>query len=50
MLLVFDRGVFELDLRNRDQFEWFGDRHGGNFGTDLFGEVDSLLDGLRGEV
>src|SRR6516162_7782390 len=29
--------------------EWFGDRHGGDLGTDLFGEEDSLLDGLGGE-
>jgi len=30
--------------------EWFGDRHGGDLGTDLLGEEDALLDGLGGEV
>jgi hypothetical protein len=30
--------------------EWFGDRHGGNLGTDLLGKENSLFDGLGGEV
>ena len=30
--------------------EWFGDRHGGDLGTDLFGEADGLLDGFGGEI
>ena len=30
--------------------EWFGDRHGGDLGTDLLGEEDGLLDGLGGEI
>ena len=50
MLLVLDRSVFELDLRNRDQLEWFGDRHGGNLGPDLFGEADALLDRFGSEI
>jgi hypothetical protein len=29
---------------------WFGDRHSGNLGTDLFGEEDALLDGFGGEI
>src|SRR6516162_3991100 len=47
---VFDRGVFELARGNREKMEWFGDRHGGNLGTDLLGEEDALLDGFGGEV
>jgi hypothetical protein len=27
-----------------------GDRHGGDFGTDLLGEEDALLDGFGGEI
>jgi len=30
--------------------ERLGDRHRGNFGTDLFGEKNALLDGLGGEI
>src|SRR5580704_8035933 len=30
--------------------EWLGDRQGGNLGTDLLGEKDTLLDGLDREV
>src|SRR5215472_15246742 len=30
--------------------EWFGDRHGGDLGTDLLGEEDALLDGFSGEI
>jgi hypothetical protein len=30
--------------------EWFGDRHSGDLGTDLFGEKNALLDGLGGEI
>jgi hypothetical protein len=30
--------------------EWLCDRNGSNLGTDLFGEADTLLDGLGGEV
>ena len=30
--------------------ERFGDRQGGNLGTDLLGEEDRLLDGLGGEI
>jgi hypothetical protein len=50
MLLVFDRGVFELARRDREQMERLGDRHGGNLGADLLGEEDALLDGLGGEI
>ena len=50
VLLVFDRGVFELARRDREQMEWLGDRHGGNLGTDLLGEEDALFDSLGGEV
>src|SRR6516165_4616044 len=50
VFLVFDRGVFELDLLDREQMEWFGDRHGGDLGTDLSGKEDSLLDGLGSEI
>src|SRR5215468_6411098 len=50
VLLVFDRGVFELARGNREKMEWFGDRHGGDLGTNLFGEEDALLDGLGGEI
>ena len=41
---------FELDLLDREQLEWFGNRYGGDLGTDLFGEEDALLDGLGGEI
>src|SRR5580704_15159513 len=50
MLLVFDRGVFQLARCDRDQLEWLGDRHGGNLGTDLLGEGDTLLNGLGREI
>jgi hypothetical protein len=50
MLFIFDRGVFELARRDRDQMERLGDRQGGNLGTDLLGEEDALLDGFGGEV
>jgi len=50
VFLVFDRSVFELDLRNRDQLEWFGDRHGGDLSTDLLGEEHALLDRFGGKV
>ena len=50
MLLVFDRGVFQLARCDRDQVEWLGDRHGGNLGTDLLGEGDTLLNGLGREI
>jgi hypothetical protein len=30
--------------------ERFGDRHGGDFGTDLLGEEDALLDGFGSEI
>jgi hypothetical protein len=44
-------GVYSSWLRlDREQMEWFRDRHGGNLGTDLFGEKDSLLDRLGGEI
>jgi hypothetical protein len=50
MFLVFDWGVFKLGRGNREKMEWFGDRHGGNLGTGLFGEKNALLDGLGGEI
>src|SRR6516162_7311097 len=50
VFLVFDWGVFELDLLDREQMERLGDRHGGDLGTDLLGEEDSLLDGFGGEI
>jgi hypothetical protein len=30
--------------------EWFGDRHGGNLGTDLLGKEHALFDGLGDEI
>jgi hypothetical protein len=30
--------------------EWFGDCYGGNLGSDLLGEENTLLDGLGGEI
>jgi len=50
VFLVFDRGVFELARLDREQMERLGDRYGGNLGTDLLSEEDSLLDGLGGEI
>src|SRR6516164_10567865 len=50
VFLVFDWGVFELGRRNREQIGWLGDRHGGDLGTDLFGEENGLLDGFGGEI
>src|SRR6516164_8803191 len=50
MLLVFDRRVFKLAWRDREQMERLGDRHGSNLGADLLGEANALLDGLGGEI
>src|SRR5215472_13145475 len=50
MFLVFDWGVFELGRGNREEIGWLGDRHGGDLGTDLFGEKNALLDGLGSEI
>jgi hypothetical protein len=50
MLLIFDRGVFELAWRDRKQMERLNDRHCGDLGADLLGEEEALIDGLRGEV
>ncbi len=50
MLLVFNWGVFELARGNREQMERLSDRNSGNLGTDLFGEKDTLLDGLGREI
>ena len=52
VLLVFDWRVVELVRLGSEQmgWKWLGDRHGGNLGTDLFGEKDTLLDGLGREV
>ena len=50
ILLVFDRGVFQFARSEREHMERLGDRNSGNLGTDLFGEKDTLLDGLGREV
>jgi hypothetical protein len=47
---MFNRGVFELDLRNRDQLEWLGNGHSGNLRINLLGEEDALLDRFSGEI
>ena len=43
-------GRIRVGWANREKMEWFGDRHGGDLGTDLLGEEDGLLDGLGGEI
>jgi len=52
VLLVFDWRVAELVRLGSEQmgWKWLGDRNSGNLGTDLFGEKDTLLDGLGREV
>jgi len=52
VLLVFDWRVAELVRLGSEQmgWKWLGDRNSGNLGTDLFGEKDTLLDGLGRKV
>jgi len=50
IFLVFDWGVFQFARREREHMERLSDRNSGNLGTDLFGEKDTLLDGLGREV
>jgi hypothetical protein len=50
MLNVFVSRVFELARREREHGERLCDRHRGDFGTDLLGESDTVLNRLGGEV
>jgi hypothetical protein len=49
MLLVFDRGVFQLARRNRKRMERLSDRDSGNRGTDRFGEADTTALAARSD-
>ena len=46
IFLVFNWGVFQFARREREHMERLSDGHSGDLGTDLFGEKDTLLDGL----
>jgi hypothetical protein len=50
MLVVFVPRVFDLVRRERERGERLCDRHRGDFGTDLLGESDTVLNRLGGEV
>ena len=50
IFLVYDWGVFQFARREREHTERLNDSHSGNLGTDLFGEKDTLLDGLGREI